>query len=85
MRSGNGRRYYTSVWKIKIIIVRPIIRYNGWGINLFIFNFTMMFIQPLDEVSSVISGNNYWLQGNACHQLVCLGVEESTPLQILLQ
>ena len=32
MRSGNGR-LYTSLWKIKIIIVRPTMRSNGRAIS----------------------------------------------------
>ena len=55
MTSGNGRRHYTSLCKIKIMIARPTMRCNGWGINIFIFNFTTMFIQPRFQPSSCLT------------------------------
>ena len=54
MRSEKGRRHYASLCEIKIM-VRPIMRCNGWGINLFIFNFTMMLIQPSFQQSSCLA------------------------------
>ena len=55
MTSGKSRRHYTSLCKIKIMIARPTMRSNGWGINLFIFNFTTMFIQPRFQPSSCLT------------------------------
>ena len=37
------------------MIVRPTTRSNGWAINLFIFNFTTMFIQPSFQASSSLA------------------------------
>ena len=44
MRSGNGRRLYTSLCKIKIIIVKPTMRGNARAVSLLIFNFTTMLV-----------------------------------------
>ena len=51
----NGRWHYTRIFKINMIIVRPTMRYNGWSINLFIFNFMTIFIQPSFQPSSCLA------------------------------
>ena len=54
MRNGN-RRHYASHCKIKIMIIRPTMRSNGWGKNLLIFNFMTIFIQPSFQPSSCLA------------------------------
>ena len=54
MRNGN-RRHYASLCKIKIMIIRPTMRSNGWGKNLLIFNFMTILIQPSFQPSSCLA------------------------------
>ena len=55
MRNRNWRRHYTSLWKIKTMIVRPTMRCNGRSMNLFIYNFATMFIQSSFQPSSCLA------------------------------
>ena len=60
MRSGNGKRHYTSSHNVKIMILRSPMRNNGWMernesvVKLFSYNFTTIVIQSSFQPSSCL-------------------------------
>ena len=55
---GNRKRHYISVWKIKIMVTRDVMKRNGRAVNLFIFHFTTMLILPDIQLSPSLSKIN---------------------------
>ena len=54
-RRGNRRWHYSIFCKIKIFIIRLIMRSIGRTVNLFMFYFTTMLIQPVFYLSHYLA------------------------------